>query len=494
MNFHVVFLSLVLVLSTGCAGSRALCPREGGRPWSEVQSEHFRIQTNLTPQSATATALELEKLRRALLLAWGTDFNPPGTVDVILLRNANELKEFIEGNYVGFVAPTQQGTLLVMSGEGYLLDDGPEQELQTHELAHELSRHVLLRQSRWLAEGLAQYLQTTHVKVSTQEAVLGRANKNSLAYVRQHGWLDVDELWAWDQKESMSAAETQQHYASAWVWVHYLINMHTERFDELQTRLARAEDPRSAWDIAFKDAGDLRGDLRTFVWSGRSAILTLPLPPVPRDVTVRELDSADVHALRGRMHLHGIGARPQEERIQKARAEVEQGLKEDPVSVSVAVLAAQLHQNPPEHLARARTLVQAHPDDGRAWDLLAEHLDPNGESQPLEQARQRAAELLPNDSRILASLAAHYQQTRQPEKGLPVARRAVELAPGDPFALMLQAAMSFQLDRCKEALGLQRRALDMLHESTPDSYRKQLRERLQLFEAKCGANASSASP
>ncbi|MCP3102511.1 DUF1570 domain-containing protein [Myxococcus sp. K15C18031901] len=182
----------------------------GGRVWSEVRSEHFRLHTDLSPDVAAKSAVELEKLRRALLLAWGTDFNPEGSVDVILLRNTSEMAEFTQGRYVGFVSTTERGPLLVMSGEGYVLDNGPEQRLQTHELAHQLSQHVLLRQPRWLAEGLAQYLETTHIKPSTGEAVLGRVNTNSRDYVTRRGWLDLDELWEWDQKDSLSEAEGQR--------------------------------------------------------------------------------------------------------------------------------------------------------------------------------------------------------------------------------------------------------------------------------------------
>ncbi|MFY1826941.1 DUF1570 domain-containing protein [Myxococcus fulvus] len=495
MPMSKVWVGLLgLLLSSGCAGSRAVCPREGGRAWSEVKSEHFRMHTDLSPEVATKSAIELEKLRRALLLAWGTDFNPPGSLDVILLRNTSELAEFTQGRYVGFVSTTERGPLLVMSGEGYLLDNGPELQLQTHELAHYLSQHVLLRQPRWLAEGLAQYLETTHIKPSTGEAVLGRVNANSRNYVTRNGWLGIDELWEWDKKELLSDAESQQHYASAWLWVHYLMNMHPERFDAFQTRLARAEDPQRAFAQSFQGVSDLGGDLRTYLMSGRSAYLTLPLPAVSTQVAVRELGSAEVHANRGLMFLRAPGELTQAQRQEKARAELAQALTEDPTNVSAAVLATQLSSNRQEHLARARELVKAHPEDGRGWDLLAEMLSDQSEPQALEQARESAARLLPHDVRMLTSLAQHYMMTLQPQKGLPSAKRAVELSPGNPFGLAVQAALFFQLDRCAEAVGFQRRAVDMLHEAYAPEFRKDLRERLQRYESKCGTTVSKPGP
>ncbi|WP_338872430.1 hypothetical protein [Myxococcus stipitatus] len=378
-------------MSTGCASSRALCPREGGRAWSEVRSEHFRLQTNLSPEVAAKSAAELEKLRRAVLLAWGPDFNPPGSLDIVLLRNTSE-------------------------------------------------------------------------------------------------------LWEWDQKELFNQAENQQHYASAWLWVHYLINMHTERFDEFQTRLARAEAPRRAFEASFQGVNDLRGELRTYLTSGRSSFLTLPLPPVSTEVKVRELESAEVHVNRGLLFLRAPSELTREQRQEKARAELAQALAEDPNNVSAALLATQLSTNPAEHLARARELVKAHPEDGRAWDLLAEQLNGQSDVKTQEQARESAARLMPHDSRVLANLAQHYSMTLQPEKGLPVAKRAVELSPGSPFALAIQAALFSQVNRCPEAIAFQRRAVDMAHEAYSSAFRKELRDWLQRYVEQCAKSTARPTP
>ncbi|WP_240359197.1 DUF1570 domain-containing protein [Pyxidicoccus trucidator] len=492
MKLQMALVCLSLVAATGCAGTRALCPQEGGRPWSEVQSTHFRIQTNLSPEAATTTALELEKHRRALLLSWGADFDPPGTVEVILLRNLNELSEFTQGHAAGFAGTTERGPLLVMGGNGYVLEDSPDLRLQTHELAHYLSNFVLLRQPRWVAEGLAQYLETIHIKPSTNEVVLGRVNGWNLGYVKAHGWLDIDELWAWDQRGLLSQSEQQRHYASSWLWVHYLYNVHTERMEDFQTRLANAEDPKKAWEASFRGVQDLAGELRTYVTSGRGSVFTLPLPPVPTKVDVRPMEAADVHAVRAMLYLRAPGELKREQRLEHAKREVAQGLKEGPNNVNATILATQLDKEAVS-LDAVRAVVKANPDNGRAWDLLADQLGPKGEVKEAEEARKRAAELLPHDANILNSLAWHYVQVHEPAKGLAAAQKAVALAPGDSAILDTHAALLFQLDRCPEALGLQRRAMDMLHEKASDSMRTVLKERLQSYQAKCGGSASAVS-
>lgn len=494
MKLRLGWVGLLLALVSGCASSRAMCPREGGQPWSEARSQHFRVQTNLSPQAARQAALELEKLRRAVLLAWGPDFDPDGSVDVIILRNDAELEEFSQGHYRGFSATTPDGPLLVMAGNGHALDAGPSRDLQTHELAHDLSRRVLMRQPLWLSEGLAQYLETTYVEESTGEAVLGQADKQSLLYVREHGWLDLDELWEWERKKSLSKKEVQSHYASSWLWVHYLINMYPQRFDEFQTRLAQAEAPRAAWDAAFQSVVDLRGSLGTYATRGIYAILTQPLPPISSEVTVRELDTASVHAARARIFMHSPDRRTPEETLRVARAEVSQGGKEDPSSVSNAVLVARLHPQPQQFLALTRTLVRTHPEDGRAWDLLAQYLDPVSDASLREQAHVRAATLRPQDVYVLVRLAEHYNRTNQLEKGLAVARGAVKLAPGSPSALAAHANLAFRLDDCVTALKLQYRALDMLHESTSTAFREKLEAQLQTYERECNANRARSGP
>ncbi|NMO19873.1 DUF1570 domain-containing protein [Pyxidicoccus fallax] len=480
-------LCLVLLLATGCAGSRALCPIEGGRPWSEVRSKHFRIQTNMTPEAATKTALELEKYRRALLLAWGRDFDPPGTVDVIVLRNATELDEFSEGQFIGFATTVEGRPLLVMGGNGYLLEDSPDLRLQAHELTHHLSSYTLLRQPRWVSEGLAEYLETVHIRVSTNEAVLGRANAGRFGYVREHGWLDLEELWKWDEGVVEGAAETQRHYASAWLWVHYLINMHPKRFSDFQRRLALAQEPRRAWEAAFQGVEDLKGGLRDYVIIGRYAIATHPLPPVPTQVEVRPLEPADAHAVRAMLYLHSPNGWSAERRDSEARREVTQGMKEGPTNVSATLLSMRLGGKASRKLEAARALVAAHPEDGRAWNLLAGLLPEK--SQEREEAHVRATALLPDDARILEHRAWHSVRREEPEKGLEAARRAAALLPGDATVLDTYALLLFQVGRCPEAMGVQRRAMDMLHERAPAKMRRVLSQRLQSYEAECGATA-----
>ncbi len=482
-------LLAVLFFGVGCAGlrTRATCPAEGGMPWREVKSAHFRVQTNLDAEAATQTALELEKFRRALLLAWDSEFDPPGEVEAIVLRNAGELEEFADSRIAAFAGVTESGPLLVMSGHGYLVSEASgDQRIQAHELAHYLSWYVLLRQPRWLSEGLATYLETIHFKGGSAEVVLGRPHRWNLGYVREHGWLTLEELWGWKQIDTFSQAQMQQHYASAWLWVHYLMNEHAERFADFQGRLARAEEPRQAFEAAFRGVQDLAGGLRTYVDTGRYAVLTIPLPEVSSKVELRDLDGAEIHAIRARLRLMTPGTATAEQRKQQATQELAQALREDPMNVSAAELHSELAAEPSQRLEVARGLVQAKPDDGRAWGLLARAIGMSGGSgEEQEKALVRAAELLPNRADALNSLAWFYAGTGRPDKAMAPSSRAVQLAPGDAAVLDTHASVLFQLGRCAEAVKVQRRAVDVLHEQASESFRRSIQGSLDRYEQSC---------
>ncbi|QRK14069.1 DUF1570 domain-containing protein [Archangium violaceum] len=457
-----------------------------------MRSTHFRVQTNLNAEAAEKTALELEKFRRALLLAWDNEFDPPGEVEAIILRSPDQLEEFTDAKIAGFAGRGENGPLLVMSGDSFLMgESSADQRIQAHELAHYLSSFVLLRQPRWIAEGFASYLETLYFKGASAEVILGRPDRWKLGYVREHGWLGLEDLWAWRAINGMSEIELTRYYASSWLWVHYLMNVHGEQFADFQGRLARAEEPRRAFEASFQGVKDLSGGLRTYVDTGRYSILTILLPEVPSKVETRELDGAEVHAIRARLHLMAPGSATQEQRRQHSAQEIAQALREDPTNVSAVFLQAMLSEDASQRLALARELVKARPDSGKAWAMLGDALrQSGGPAEEQEQALRRAVELQPQNATVLNNLAWFYVGSENPQKAFELAKRAVALAPADASILDTYAAVLFQSGNCPDSLRLQRRALDVLHESTPESQRRILQDRLDKYERACQQSSS----
>ncbi|WP_338867485.1 DUF1570 domain-containing protein [Myxococcus stipitatus] len=475
---------------------RALCPMEGGGAWVEVRSPHFIIRTDLDVESAEVAAGELEMLRQGLLQAWGGGFDPPGTVDVIILRNREELSEFTNVRIEGFSATTSDGPLLVMAGNSYALSrDAVDKSTQAHELTHYLSQFALVRQPRWLAEGLASYLETITLKPERREVVLGALHGPFLDYVQRNGWRSLDELWEWDDRALMSSAESRQHYASAWLWVHFVISQHSERFGHFQQSLMRGEEPRRAWEKSFQGVKDLAGKLRDYALGGLSArypLVTAPLLPVSNDILTHPLEPPEVHAVRTQLILMTPGPAPAEVRMEKAEWEMAQALKEDPGNITVALLRIRSLGDPDQQLHAAQALVERSPESGLAWNALAQALDAAGDAtEAQEAARLRAVELIPDHVGAQNGLARYYARTAQPEKGLAAAQRALALAPGNASVLDTYSTILFQLGRCHEALSTQQFAVEMLYEGTPERMRQTMNDTLARYEAVCGASAGT---
>ncbi|MCP3097642.1 hypothetical protein LZ198_01990 [Myxococcus sp. K15C18031901] len=498
MTCRMAFLGMVLALLSGCSSMRALCPAEGGRPWVEARSPHFSIRTDLDVETAEEAAQELEMLRQGLLQAWGGSFDPPGTVEVIVLRNRRELSEFTNVAIEGFSATTTDGPVLVMAGNGYALSEDPTDiSIQAHELTHYLSQFALVRQPRWLAEGLATYLETIYLKPEKQEVVLGTLHAHFFDHVRRSGWRTLDELWEWDRKGLLGSAESRQYYASAWLWVHFFISQHSERFERFQKRLMRGEEPRLAWEQSFAGVKDLAGQVHAYVHGGRHVYypsITAPLFPVSGVIRIQPLEPAEVHAIRARLILMTPGAASPEERQEKAEREMAQAIREDPWNVSVALLRIRSATDPATRLERARQLVERHPRSGQAWDALARSLDAMGDTgEAQEAAWQRAVELLPDSVGAQNGLALFYARTTQPEKGLAAAQQALALAPGNASVLDTYSTLLFQLGRCREALAAQQLAVEMLYEGVPDRLRQTVHDTLARYEAVCGSNEATSS-
>ena len=166
-------LSLALAASTsGCVAGRAECRLHGGVEWRALESEHFRIRTDASPEIARETAVRLERMRRAMLLAFGTDFDPPSRVDVVLLRSLAEYQEFTGEWSLGMLITSGTDSLMLLP-----VSDGEAQVMPTtvaHELVHDLSRYRLLRQPRWVAEGLAGDLENAELSEDGRFAYLGK--------------------------------------------------------------------------------------------------------------------------------------------------------------------------------------------------------------------------------------------------------------------------------------------------------------------------------
>jgi tetratricopeptide (TPR) repeat protein len=417
----------------------------------------------------------------------------------VILLSIPEMAEFARGDVRGFIMEGRDDAkILVIAQEtGGVADAVRDQPALVHELAHYLSSFIFLNAPRWYAEGMASYMAMTQVSPDNKESILGMPNLAYLKYVKAHGVLPLEQLWRWDERPTLDDPQTQAgEYASSWLWVHYLLTVHGERLGRFHTAMNRAEDPRQAWDESLGKVKNLEKGLQVHATARSYTARSYPLRPMDTRMEVKLLPPAEVYAVRARLHVSGLSSLSQEERTQRARLEVQQGMKEDATNVEVALAQSMLLETPQERLKLAQELVRARPDAAQAWTLLVRALRATNAPTPeLEKAVMRASELQPDSLSTLADLVEYYLDRKMFEQALKPAGRAVDLAPYSSTATNLYAEVLLALGACKPGLLYLRRTIELVRDK-PDAqqYLGPLSRELTAYDSACRKALEAQAP
>jgi hypothetical protein len=156
-------------------------------------------------------------------------------------------------------------------------------------------------------------------------------------------------------------------YATSWAVVSYLLNEHFDelaRYFQLLNTLPR-ERVDDAWAAAFPKLSPTRLDreLRDWLNDGKVRLPKIEVAVHDIPATDRPLGEGDALAARSLLQLMFT------QDLTRARTLIDQALAADPANVLARLVEAWL----PRALAAAdaRALTDAHPDDWRAWWLLA---------------------------------------------------------------------------------------------------------------------------
>jgi tetratricopeptide (TPR) repeat protein len=483
-----VALAALAAALAGCAtGAPAFrCPARGGPEWRVFYAEHFVVATDLDEADAGALVAELELMRTAVASSMFTErHEPPVRAQVVAFRDRRTFEELAPAGAAAYYALGRSEPKIVLPGTL-----GAEQRrVLAHEMAHHVAAYVLLRQPRWLSEGLATWAETLGAAGGGRRMVLGGVPQGHRPLSRPRR-VPAAQLLAWEA--DVPPGRLGDFYDAAWLLVHYLSSQYPQALRDLERRLNGAEDPEVAfreafpqWDPRRPGALDaLDRELDDWARLGR-----FEPRPVKAEATVRvserPLPPAEVHAIR--LLLWGGRSERDEEAW---RREVEEALAEDPAHpVVLRVLAAHDGRDP---LPLARAAVAAHPMDARAWTFL-------GHSLPLRSpervpALQRAAELAPDDAAVLEALSRALLEEGRTGEALPPARRAVQLAPFSASALDAYAAVAADLGQCAQAMLAARRALDVLTTDVGPQDRGTLERRLAGYRERCAPPGPDGAP
>jgi len=466
----LVAVGLVELVLGACA-STPRCPEEGGPVWREVTTEHFRVYTDLDSWDAGEAALELERLRGGLLAALGMKEGPPGVIQAIVFAEPEALHSF-GIPYTGIFS-TAGNPLIVMSSE-YRSPTGRRFEVHAHELTHYLGKYRYLRLPRWVNEGLAGYFQTIEVSRDGTTATVGKASVS---------WTDVlsfRDLWNWDLERPAPEKEWGL-YHSALVWMHYLQNEQGARLDAFLERLARAEDPKHAWLMAFDGVSPEALEREVAQYSSKSwSVRTVAVPSVPNRVRETLLPPAAVHMAFAILWCHSYEDRKESNR--NALREVAEVLRHDPNHLG-GLLEDQRVGSPEVRLEKARALTERFPEDATSWLRRSQAASAKGlrdeSSMALERARTTAKD---DDALLLNNIAWELLKASRVDEAFPLAKKAVELAPWRPGVIDTWAAALAGKGRCEEAIQAQERAVSWV---SPGEDARGLEERLERYRSEC---------
>jgi tetratricopeptide (TPR) repeat protein len=499
-----LLLALLICSSTACLSPRlASCPAQGGQPWLELESDHFVLQTDLPPDQARQGIEYLERTRSAMLAAaWPAALKlemPRLTVHVI--ADPSQFERIFPRRIGGVFSRDGNEPFIVLAGAPDSWDqrftglsDSTSSTVK-HELAHYLSSYFLLRQPRWLAEGLAQFLETLQLSKDGRTAVIGQPHLHSVSAMKtlldgvDRGIIDtfsMKDVVTWEgYNEEDADWEITGKYAGSWLLVHWLYNTRVREFSDLQALLAQGEDPQRATRAVFPEfyTRTLNKTLLDYVQHGSYQELTVQVPTEPLASSERGLEDAEVHFIRARISTlaASMAEEGSEERLKLAMGEFDEVLRQDPQGM--LALSVKMSGAPDsERLPLARAAVEAHPDEDRAWLMLAQALGKTAYAHDEQEAAyKKALQLAPKSVSASNGLAWFYVTQYRYEEAFPLAQRAVQLAPWSSHVLDTYAVAAAGLGRCPEAILAEQRAIDLLQEHPDAKLEKSLRERLRAF-------------
>lgn len=473
--------------------------------WVRVESPHFTVETDESLQDARKIATYLEQLRGALLAAaWPrATLTHADHAEVVVMNDdvafTNLFGRTVDALFVG----EGRDSLILLHGnpdhwehKTTLASEGSTSVLK-HELVHRTAAALALRQPRWLAEGLAQFLETMQIAPDGKSAQLGMVNLNGLRAYKAFRSVGVADALAWQGAiDQYNEAETAARYGVSWAMVHWMFNAHPQEFARYQVELLHGANATQAWTVAFPNLPPAEADKELFQYiaHGGYNVFTVQIPGASTVTTQQEaLRSADVHAIQARlMFVAASGLKEgRDERLQSAREELAAALTDDPNNLAALKLSFGL-TGKDDRPAIAHRATTAHPDSAEAWLMAGESMG-NSNSQAQQDAFLKAAALAPEDPAPLNALAWGRVTHGQAAQGLPYAMKAAHLAPADPAVLDTLAAAYAGVGRCQDALATEQKAIGFLPDNTGQAEAQGYRERLEKFRTSC-APAPTAAP
>jgi len=316
----------IALSAVACAGPIAplTSPLDGGRPWRELRTEHFTLQTDTSSGNARVLLQHLETGHFALQkAAFPYDARLDVETRIVFFEDLPDLAQL--GFPIAAGAAWRPSLYFDDSSLLLLSDPGSDLDLQLvfHELTHRFVAFYYPGAPTWLREGLAEYYST--VRVQNGEAVLGdyvgditfTQGNNAWAFTRARrllvpissvpgiGALRAMEPSVFYRRFEESVPEERArvaNYSGAWAMVHTLSSLPggPRLFESYLDELYRGNlSETQAWQAAFgQHQATLDTYFRRFLRADHFQRIYRPVGEAPEvEPSERAMSPSEVHTL-----------------------------------------------------------------------------------------------------------------------------------------------------------------------------------------------------
>ncbi|HVV88778.1 MAG TPA: DUF1570 domain-containing protein [Kofleriaceae bacterium] len=362
--------ALVALVAAACGPAIPPVPGKGGPAWRELTSAHFRLWTDASSRRAHTLIRQMEHLRQVVYGMAFPDLPGAGQSFVVALRDGDEVGAFVPEQFQAYASfdDTMRQPMIVYAAD----TDESDGHVIAHELTHVISWNAIHHQPAWFAEGLAQFFETVQLDVDRKVVDVGAPLDTIVNELRFRRLKRAEEVMACEQV----ACKDDRFYVTVWAIYSFLANVRPAELARFQYHLDEVpDDPARAWRDVFPDLPPraLDAAVRDWLLNGKKTVwhFTVRLDDAATSAPAeRALADADVYAVRAVLR-HGF--HPGDPQLAR---DVAAALALDPTqTIAWTIDAAAGH---PPSADQARAMTAAHPDDWRAWWLLAGALDRKG--------------------------------------------------------------------------------------------------------------------
>jgi tetratricopeptide (TPR) repeat protein len=356
-------LSSMLLLIWTLPGEASLLERT----WREFRSDHFRVVTDLAPDSAREHIHELERFRLVASAVTGIDSAAGAPTHAIIFARQRDFADLFGPQHAGF-ADVRLGTPYLVAGGGTRRLD--QRTILFHEYVHYLLRQGSIYYPEWFHEGMAELLST--VQERDGDLIIGLPPPR-VARDTELTFSVAAVIHA--SSSGLHPRLVHEYYLGAWALVHYLVLGAGPAGTDRRLQLAAYLDLRDQGldsEHAFAEAFDvgeqaLSREVTRHHAGGRTPQMTLRASDFEVEVTIRSrpLDETEIAVELGMLLVTSQPLR--------ARELFSQALERSPEDASIMAGLAASHRHAGEFalgVRKARLAVGIAADDPLALTQL----------------------------------------------------------------------------------------------------------------------------